>query len=98
MKAKFLLTLLTLLVIAAPAGAQSNNFVVDFLSNYHPSEKAAAPPASPPTAMAQFLQTGEIPITLHDVVNMMVDQNLDVQSNRLTPRSKRGNRFAHGSR
>ena len=73
MKAKILLTLLTLLAIAVPAGAQSNNFVADFLSKYRPSEKAAAPPASPPSTMAQFLQTGEIPITLHDVVNMMVD-------------------------
>ena len=88
MKPRILLTLLTLLFIAAPAGAQSKDFVADFLGKYRPvPEKAAAPPANPPSAMAQFLQSGEVPITLNDVVNMMVDQNLDIQSNRYTPRS-----------
>jgi len=88
MKTRIFLTSLVLLFLAAPAGAQSNNFVADFLSRYHPSpEKVAAPPADPPTAMAQFLQGGEIPISLNDVVNMMIDQNLDIQSNRFAPRS-----------
>ncbi len=88
MKPRILLTLLVLLFIAAPAGAQSNNFVKDFLRDYHPdAEKVAAPPADPPTLMAQFLQAGEIPISLNDVVNMMIDQNLDIQSNRFAPHS-----------
>jgi hypothetical protein len=81
-------TLLVLLFVAAPVWAQSNNFVKDFLRDYHPDgEKAAAPPANPPGLLAQFLQAGEIPISLNEVVNMMVDQNLDIQSNRFTPRS-----------
>ena len=86
MKTRISLTLLMLLLIAAPAGAQSKNFVADFLYRYNP-EPAAAPPADPPGSMAQFIQAGEIPITMHDVVNMMIDQNLDIQSNRFTPRS-----------
>jgi outer membrane protein TolC len=88
MKLKLSLTLLVLLFIAAPAWAQSNNFVKDFLRDYHPElEKAAAPPAAAPGLLAQFLEAGEIPISLNEVVNMMVDQNLDIQSNRFTPRS-----------
>src|SRR6187551_2553742 len=88
MKTRISLTLLMLLLIAAPAGAQSKNFVADFLYRYNPeAEKAAAPPADPPGTLAQFIQAGEIPITLNDVVNMMIDQNLDIQSNRFTPRS-----------
>jgi outer membrane protein TolC len=88
MKLRIFLTLLVLLIIAAPASAQSNNFVKNFLRDYHPdAEKAAAPPVDPPTLMAQFLQAGEIPISLNDVVSMMVDQNLDIQSNRFAPRS-----------
>jgi outer membrane protein len=88
MKPRILVTLLVLLFVAAPAWAQSNNFVKDFLRDYHPDgEKAAAPPANPPGLLAQFLQAGEIPISLNEVVNMMVDQNLDIQSNRFTPRS-----------
>jgi len=88
MKTRIFLTLLVLLVVAAPAGAQSNNFVKDFLRDYHPDmTKVAAPPADPPSALAQFVQAGEIPISLNDVVNMMVDQNLDIRSNRYAPRS-----------
>ena len=88
MKPRILLTLLVLLFIAAPAWAQSNNFVKNFLREYNPdAEKAAAPPANPPGLMAQFIQAGEIPLSLNEVVNMMVDQNLDIQSNRFTPRS-----------
>jgi len=89
MKVRYFLTLCLLLFVAVPAGAQSNpsNFVVDFLNRYHPTGESAAPPANPPSTMAQFLQTGEMPITLNDVVNMMLDQNLDIQSNRFTPRS-----------
>jgi outer membrane protein len=88
MKLKISLTLLVLLFIAAPAWAQSNNFVKDFLRDYHPeAEKAAAPPTAAPGLMAQFVQAGEIPLSLNEVVNMMVDQNLDIQSNRFTPRS-----------
>jgi outer membrane protein TolC len=76
-----------LLIIATPAAAQSN-FVVDFLSRYRPTgEKEAAPPANPPSTMAQFIQTGEMPLTLNDVVNIMLDQNLDIQSDRFSPRS-----------
>src|SRR5205085_7714532 len=37
--------------------------------------------------LAQFLQTGEIPITLNDLVNLMLDQNLDIAADRLSPRS-----------
>jgi outer membrane protein TolC len=80
-----------LLFIAAPAWAQSDNLafaVKDFIRDYNPDAvKAAAPPANPPGLMAQFIQAGEIPISLNEVVNMMVDQNLDIQSNRFTPRS-----------
>ena len=88
MRIRIFLTLILLLIIAAPAGAQSNNFVKDFLRDYHPDpEKVAAPPADPPTLMAQFLQAGEVPISLNEVVNMMIDQNLDIQSNRFAPHS-----------
>ena len=88
MKPRIFHLLIVLLFIAAPLGAQSNNFAKDFLRDYHPeADKAATPPADPPTLMAQFVQAGEIPISLNDVVNMMIDQNLDIQSNRFAPRS-----------
>jgi outer membrane protein len=86
MKSRTIFSLFLLLCIAVPAGAQSN-FAVDFVRDYHPNGEEAAPPVKPPTPLAQFLQTGEIPITMNDLVNLMLDQNLDVASNRLTPRS-----------
>ncbi len=86
MKFRTIFSLFLLLWIAVPAHAQSN-FVTEFLRNYHPTGEEAAPPVTPPTALAQFLQTGEIPITMNDLVNLMLDQNLDIASNRLAPRS-----------
>src|SRR3954463_14732018 len=86
MKFRTIFSLFLLLWIAVPAHAQSN-FVNDFLRNYHPSGEEAAPPVKPPTPLTQFLQTGEIPLTMNDLVNLMVDQNLDIATNRLSPRS-----------
>lgn len=86
MKSRHLLTLSLMLFVAIPAGAQSN-WATDFVKKYNPDAEAAAPPANPPSTIAQFLKTGEIPITLSDVVNMMLDQNLDIASDRLSPRS-----------
>ena len=34
-----------------------------------------------------MLQTGTVPIGVNDLVNMMLDQNLDIRSNRFSPRS-----------
>jgi len=86
MKFRTIFSLFLLFWIAVPAHAQSN-FVTQFLRNYHPTGEEAAPPVKPPTALTQFLQTGEIPITMNDLVNLMLDQNLDIASNRLAPRS-----------
>lgn len=89
MKVRNFLTLSLLLCIAIPAGAQTN-WAVDLRNRYKPSDKdglEAAPPVDPPSTVAQFLRTGEIPITMADLVNMMIDQNMDISSNRLAPRS-----------
>src|SRR5438876_883075 len=85
MKVRTIVLLFLVFVVAVPIQAQSN-FVADFIRHVRPSEEAA-PPLAPPSAMSQFLLNGEIPITLNDIVNMMLDQNLDIQTNRLTPRS-----------
>jgi hypothetical protein len=66
--------------------AQSQSqWVEDFLKRYQPS-KEAAPPATN-TALAQFTQTGVLPITMNDILNLMLEQNLDIRTNRLAPRS-----------
>ncbi len=74
--------------LAAPAFA-SSDWVEEFLKRYDPAKSAAPAPAGTPSAsgIAQILRTGEMPVTLNDVINLMIDNNLDIRSNRLSPRS-----------
>src|SRR5688572_19407360 len=75
---------LVLATATAPVHAQSN-FARDFVRDYDPGEQKIS--AAPPPVVAQVFQTGTVPITLQDIINMMLDYNLDIRSNRLGPRS-----------
>src|SRR5688500_1274604 len=75
---------LALVLATAPVHAQSN-FARDFVRDYDPGEQKIS--AAPPPVVAQVFQTGTVPITLQDIINMMLDYNLDIRSNRLGPRS-----------
>ena len=77
---------LLILSSAAPALAYSN-WVEDFLRSYDPSKSEPARPGQSAADLAQLLQTGVVPITMNDVVNMIVENNLDVRWNRMNPRS-----------
>ena len=84
-------TLFVLMVAAAPAMA-SSDWVEDFLRKYQPSVMPT--PASTATAQpaglqagGQFFPTGTVQVALADVINMMIDHNLDIRTNRLSPRS-----------
>ena len=59
----------------------------DFLRSYDPSKSEPARPGQSAADLAQLLQTGVVPITMNDVVNMIVENNLDVRWNRMNPRS-----------
>jgi outer membrane protein TolC len=72
------------LLLAAPVFAQEQESVREFLRNYTPPRETAA---APPPVVGQVFQTGTVPVTLQDIINMMLDYNLDIQSNRLSPRS-----------
>jgi outer membrane protein TolC len=62
--------------------------VEDFLRRYNPAAPAVATVATNSTeAIGQLLRTGEVPVSMTDVINMMIDNNLDIRSNRLNPRS-----------
>ncbi len=83
---KFVVTTLLVLMMAAPAMA-SNNWVDDFLRKYQPVQPAE-PVSTPGVQTAgQFFPTGAVPVALTDVINMMIEHNLDIRSNRLSPRS-----------
>ena len=78
--------ILLMLALAAPAMAQ-NDWVDGFLRRYDPSRGAATVATNSTSTLGQLLQTGIVPITLNDVVNMMIEKNLDIRSSRLSPRS-----------
>jgi len=75
------------MMLALPAFA-SSDWVRDFLRRYDASPGAGVNHASTPAPrLGQFLRTGEVPITMNDVIEMMIDNNLDIRANRLAPRS-----------
>src|SRR2546422_2857487 len=73
--------------LSMPAMA-SSNWVSDFLHRYDPSAGVPSQPRSSPQAnLGQLLRTGEVPITLNDVINAMIDNNLAIRTDRFAPRS-----------
>jgi len=83
---KILFCLFLIVVLATPAMAASD-WVEDFLRRYDPAATAVTVNSVSTSNVGQFLQTGILPVTLNDVVNMMIENNLDIRANRLSPRS-----------
>src|SRR5437762_6911035 len=61
-------------MLSIPAMA-SSDWVDDFLHRFDPKPGSSpSQPANAPQAnLAQLLRTGEVPITLNDVINVMID-------------------------
>lgn len=81
---RIIVSSLMALMLATPVMA-GPDWVQDFLRRYEPPKAPVGEVAT--TNLGQFLQTGVIPITLNDVINLMIEKNLDIRSNRLSPRS-----------
>src|SRR5437867_3457694 len=84
---KIIATIFLSVTLALPAVA-SPNWVEDFLRRLHPKSVTPRPEVVPASTIGQFLRTGEVPVSLSDVINMMVDNNLDIRANRYAPRSQ----------
>jgi len=80
--------LVTILASAASASGQSN-WVERFLGRYRPSriDLPLPPNERSQQAITQMIQNGALPLTVGDVINLMLDNNLDIGVNRITPRS-----------
>src|SRR5436305_4248577 len=79
-----------LLVTATQARAEINaNFVKEFLNRYHPStlHVSSAPAGLSSQDIASLIRTGQLPLTIPDLINLMIQNNLDIGVNRLTPLS-----------
>jgi len=82
---KAILVLLFIATLDLPAFA-SSNWLIDFLD--HPFDTKVPPPKTEASSgLSQLLQTGTLPVSINDVVQMIIDNNLDVRSDRLAPRS-----------
>jgi outer membrane protein TolC len=72
--------------IAVPLSAQTK-WTEEFLMRLNPADRPRTQAAPPSEVIAGVFQTGTVPIGLQEVINMMLDNNLDIRSNRFTPRS-----------
>src|ERR1051325_1965461 len=80
----------TFVAAAIPARAEIKpNFVDEFLNRYRPSKLpvSSAPAGSPSQDMASLIRTGQMPLTVGDLINLMLQNNLDLNVNRLKPLS-----------
>jgi outer membrane protein TolC len=76
--------------MAAPAQAQLNtNFVKDFLARYKSPQLAfpADPATASPQALADQIRNGQLPLTMGELINLMLQNNLDIGVDRLSPLS-----------
>jgi outer membrane protein len=79
--------LVVLCVTTIPAQAQSN-FVEQFLNRYRPSPvNLPSIPTNSEQELAARIQNGMLPLTVNDVIQLMLENNLDISVSRLNPLS-----------
>jgi outer membrane protein TolC len=74
---------------AAPARAQFKpNFVKDFLARSRPGVVTFGSPAYPNAQdLSALVRAGQLPLTMGDLINLILQNNLDIGVNRLSPLS-----------
>ena len=86
-----LFVVFTIVCEAAPARAEIKpNFVKDFLQRYRPSAvtfSSSAAAATSSQQLADLVRSGQLPLTMGDLINLILQNNLDVGVNRLSPLS-----------
>src|SRR5881296_2104963 len=85
-----LLVMFELFRTSASARAEINtNFVKEFLNRYRPSKVGLPAAAQSSQDVASLIRTGQLPLSVGDLINLIIQNNLDVGVNRLTPLSSR---------
>jgi outer membrane protein TolC len=82
------LVALATIFLTVPAQAEiKTNFVKDFLARYRPSN--VGQPGTPGSAqgIANLTQIGQLPLTMGDLINLILQNNLDINVNRYSPLS-----------
>jgi outer membrane protein len=84
-----LLVVLTAVCQAVPTRAEINtNFVKDFLQRYRPANVTF--PATTPAGqqdIGNLIRSGQLPLTMGDLINLILQNNLDIGVDRLSPLS-----------
>ena len=84
---KAFVSLFLVFCLAAPLSAQ-DGWTQEFVLNFKPTASRTSAKAAPQNpVIAQVFQTGTVPISMQDVINLMLDHNLDIRTNRYSPRS-----------
>ena len=79
-----LLVVFGMVTSAASARAEINtNFVKDFLSRYRPARNVlpATPGVQSPQDVASLVRSSQLPLTVGDLINLMLQNNLDIGVN-----------------
>jgi outer membrane protein TolC len=78
-------------MISTTAAAAQFNFIDQFLRRYRPSavDPLNMSPQATDQAWQAMVQSGQLPISISDVVRLMLESNLDVRLQRLTPFERR---------
>src|SRR5438094_37020 len=67
----------------------NSNFGKEFLNRYRPFEAGLPAAAQSSQDVASLIRTGQLPLSVGDLINLIIQNNLDVGVNRLTPLSSR---------
>lgn len=85
-----LLVMFAIFRTSASARAEINtNFVKEFLNRYRPLKAGLPAAAQSSQDVASLIRTGQLPLSVGDLINLIIQNNLDVGVNRLTPLSSR---------
>ena len=82
--------MLAVVCMATPVRAQVNtNFVKKFMDRYRPAtvKFPAAPTGAQSAAIPELVRNGQLPLTMGDLINLILQNNLDLSVNRLSPMS-----------
>jgi outer membrane protein TolC len=91
MKTRILAAFVLMCAISTAASAAQFSFIDQFLKRYRPTniEAMKLAPQSADQAWESLVRSGQLPISIGDVVQLMLQSNLDVSVQRLTPFERR---------
>jgi outer membrane protein TolC len=84
MKKNIVLCILVFIACSLPAEA-AQNWVQEFLNRYRPPRTSVSPSVAAQDSLQGMVSNGVIPISISDLVNLTLQNNLDVAVNRLSP-------------